>query len=332
MKNYAVDKHSAVPCRCLVLGGRGFIGSHLTRALLAQGHYVRCFDRHSAGTSNIGRQSLANCEDFNGDFTNPADVARALEGIDTCFHLVSTTLPKSSNADPVFDVESNLLGTVRMLRQAVQSGLRKVIFVSSGGTVYGVPESVPIEETHPTDPTCSYGIAKLAIEKYLALFQAQHGLEYSVLRLANPYGEGQRIESSQGAVAVFLGKILRGEPVEVWGDGSVIRDYIHIDDVVDVLLLALAYEGGERVLNIGSGQGHSVDEVLDALERAVGCNVVRRYRPGRSFDVQVSVLSIERARRALSWSPKVSFEQGVERFAAWMKTQIAGQLEHSEHP
>jgi UDP-glucose 4-epimerase len=308
--------------RCLVLGGRGFIGSHLTKALLAQGHTVRCFDRPSSGASEVPAADSANCESFEGDFTNPSDLAHALEGIDTCFHLISTTLPKSSNADPAFDVESNVLGTVRMLTQAVRSGVRKIVFVSSGGTVYGVPESVPIVETHPTDPVCSYGIAKLAIEKYLALFHAEHGLDYAVFRLANPYGEGQRIESSQGAVAVFLGKILRGESVEVWGDGSVIRDYIHIDDVVDALLLALEHPGSERLFNIGSGRGHSINEVLDALEHAVGTQVERRYRPGRSFDVPVSVLCIERARRALGWSPKVGFEEGIGRFADWMKFKL----------
>src|SRR5262249_42060795 len=142
-----------------------------------------------------------------------------LEGCQTCFHLVSTTLPKSSNADPVFDVESNVLATIRLLTQAIQTGLKKVVFVSSGGTVYGVPKQIPILETHATDPMCSYGITKLSIEKYLHLFHVLHGLDYTVLRLSNPFGEGQRVHASQGAVAVFLGKVLRGETVEIWGDG-----------------------------------------------------------------------------------------------------------------
>ena len=194
MQNFAHQLPGSKTKRCLVLGGRGFIGSHLTGALLAQGHQVRCFDRPSAGASDVQAADHATCEFFVGDFTNQNDLARALEGIDTCFHLISTTLPKSSNADPAFDIESNVLGTVRMLTQAVRTGVRKVVFVSSGGTVYGVPESVPIAETHPTDPVCSYGIAKLAIEKYLALFHAERGLDYTVLLLANPFGEVQRIE------------------------------------------------------------------------------------------------------------------------------------------
>lgn len=306
------------PKRCLVLGGRGFIGSHLVDALLACGHYVRCFDRpHMAplGETHISNPSF---ELYEGDLVSEADVAEALMGCEVCFHLVSTTLPKSSNADPAFDVESNVLGTVRLLTHAVKSGLKKIIFVSSGGTVYGVPTQLPISETHPTDPVCSYGITKLTIEKYLGLFHQLHGLDYTVLRIANPFGERQRTHASQGAVAVFLGKVLRGEPVEIWGDGSVVRDYIHIADVVDALLLSLHQTNGEHVFNIGAGCGYSLNELLDAIEKVTGRIANRHYLPGRAFDVPVSVLCIARAKKSLGWSPKVDFEQGLEKFAAWL--------------
>lgn len=306
------------PQRCLVLGGRGFIGTHLVDALLARGHYVRCFDRPHVAPLGDAHMSNPNFELYEGDLVSEADVTEALVGCEVCFHLVSTTLPKSSNADPVFDVESNVLGTVRLLTHAVKSGLKQVIFVSSGGTVYGVPTQVPIPETHPTDPVCSYGISKLAIEKYLGLFKQLHGLDYTVLRLANPYGERQRTHASQGAVAVFLGKVLRGEPVEIWGDGAVVRDYIHIADVVAALLAALKPTGNEHVFNIGAGRGHSLNEVLDAIEKVTGRTADRRYLPGRVFDVPVSVLDIGRARRSLAWSPRTSFHEGLERFAAWL--------------
>ncbi|MBW0446928.1 NAD-dependent epimerase/dehydratase family protein [bacterium M00.F.Ca.ET.228.01.1.1] len=325
MNNHASREVGNRSRRCLVLGGRGFIGSHLTRALLEQGFQVRCFDRPQSAVRGGHEIEHPDFELFEGDFVNPLDMQRALEGVDICFHLVSTTLPKSSNADPVFDVETNLLGTVRLLTQAVEAGVAKVIFVSSGGTVYGVPQAVPVPETHPTEPVCSYGIAKLAIEKYLALFHQQHGLDYAVLRLANPFGEGQRADAGQGAVAVFLGRILRGETLEVWGDGSVIRDYIYIDDVVRALILSIDVSGDERLFNIGSGRGHSVNEVLDVLERTVGRRAIRRYRPGRTFDVPASVLCIESARRSLGWAPQVEFDEGVERFAAWMKRELAEQ-------
>jgi len=314
------ESYSDQPKRCLVLGGRGFIGSHLIDALLNRGYLVRCFDRphiQPLSESHLENKNFELCE---GDLVSEADVASALEGCHACFHLVSTTLPKSSNADPVFDVESNVLGTVRLLAHSIQSGLKKIVFVSSGGTVYGVPKQIPILETHATDPMCSYGITKLSIEKYLHLFHALHGLDYTVLRLANPFGEGQRVHASQGAVAVFLGKVLRGEPIEIWGDGSVVRDYIYIRDVVDGLLAALERTTEERIFNIGSGRGHSLNELIDAIESVTGRIAKRRYLPARQFDVPANVLSIQRAREFLDWSPKTTFESGLNKFADWLQS------------
>jgi UDP-glucose 4-epimerase len=307
------------PLRCLVLGGRGFIGSHLVDALLAQGHIVRCFDRPYLTPPDGSSPPQHNFELREGDFVSEADVAEALADCEICFHLVSTTLPKSSNADPVYDVESNVMATLRLLNRAVEAKLRKIVFVSSGGTVYGMPRQLPIPEHHPTDPLCAYGITKLAIEKYLELYRHLHGLDYTVLRIANPFGERQRIQSSQGAVAVFLGKVLRGEPVEIWGDGSVIRDYIYIADVVEALLRAMAHTGDERVFNIGSGRGRDLNEILDIMARVTGRPVNRRYLPGRAFDVPVSVLSITRANEILRWFPQTDFETGLARFAEWLQ-------------
>jgi UDP-glucose 4-epimerase len=315
------------PKRCLVLGGRGFIGSHLVDALLEKGYLVRCFDRPQVAPMGDTYLSNPAFELYEGDFASEADITEALNGCDICYHLVSTTLPKSSNASPVFDVESNVIGTVRLLTHAVKFGIKKVIFVSSGGTVYGVPTQTPIPETHSTDPICSYGITKLAIEKYLKLFHQLHGLDYTVLRLANPYGERQRTHASQGAVAVFLGKVLRGEPVEIWGNGSVVRDYIHIADVVDALLISLEQtKGKQHVFNIGAGRGYSINEILDVIEKVTGRAAIRRYLPGRTFDVPVSLLSIERANQSLGWSPKLDFEQGLERFVAWLLNQSDAEM------
>jgi UDP-glucose 4-epimerase len=291
----------------------------LIDALLAQGYSVRCFDRPHV--TSLGHTHLSNLrfELYEGDLISEADIAEAMEGCDVCYHLVSTTLPKSSNADPIFDVESNVLGTLRLLNRAVKVGLKKLVFVSSGGTVYGPPIELPISEMHPTDPVCSYGISKLAIEKYLHLFHSLYGLEYTVLRLSNPFGERQRTHASQGAVAVFLGKVMRGEPVEIWGDGSVTRDYIHIADVVNALLISLKVSGESRVFNVGAGYGLSLNGLLDTIERVTGRLADRRYLPGRAFDVAESVLCIERARQCLDWSPQLDFEQGLKRFSTWLQ-------------
>lgn len=303
--------------RCLVLGGRGFIGSHLTDALLAAGHHVCCFDQ-----SPVPAQSThPRLEHRVADLASDQALESALSDCDICFHLVSTTLPHSSNLDPVFDIESNLLRSVKLLDMAVKHGVKKIIFTSSGGTVYGKPIQVPITETHPTEPTCSYGITKLATEKYLALYKQLHGLDYTVLRIANPFGERQRLNGQQGAIAVFMGKVLRGEVVEVWGDGSVVRDYIHISDVVQALVLAMPIESSAQgVFNIGSGQGYSLNEVLSAIEEVTSKQVLRRFLDVRTFDVPVSVLDISCAAKNLGWKPQTPFLQGLQRFHNWIES------------
>jgi UDP-glucose 4-epimerase len=308
--------------RCLVLGGRGFIGSHLVEGLLEQGFQVRCFGRsHDVSLTNNACSPNKHLEIFEGDLMSEADLSEALTGCDLCFHLISTTQPKSSNEDPLFDVESNLAGTIKLLKQAVKAGTKKIIFTSSGGTVYGVPVQTPIPEEHPNNPTCSYGITKLAIEKYLSLFHTLYGLEYGILRISNPFGERQRTQASQGAVAVFLSKALRNEEIEIWGDGSVVRDYIYIKDVISALISVSKYSGPEHIFNIGSGSGMSINELLNAIENITKRPTKRKYVNARSFDVPVSVLNIKKAKSILGWSPCISFEEGLDHFARWIEKQ-----------
>ena len=303
--------------KCLVLGGGGFIGSHVVDALIDGGHRVRVFERPRVPQYRACDGDTL--EWMEGDFQNSARVREAVQGVDTIVHLVSTTLPKGSNDDPEFDVQSNVIGSLRLLRSAVEAGVRKVVFISSGGTVYGVPVTIPIPETHPTEPRVSYAIGKLAVEKYLAVFRQQHGLDYAVLRVANPYGPRQRVDIAQGAVAVFLDAVLAGRDVEIWGDGSVIRDYVHVADVARAFVLALEYGGAERIFNIGSGQGRSLVELLDVIERAVGRPVPRRHLPARGIDVPSNVLDIARAQRELAWTPMVGLEEGVARTVEWLR-------------
>jgi UDP-glucose 4-epimerase len=303
--------------KCLVLGGGGFIGSHVVDALLERGHRVRVFERPRVPQYRpCDGESL---EWLEGDFQNSAIVSDAVRGVDAIVHLVSTTLPKTSNDDPEFDVQSNVIGTLRLLRFAVEAGVRKVVFISSGGTVYGVPVTIPIPETHPTEPRVSYAIGKLAVEKYLAVFEQQHGLGYAVLRVANPYGPRQRVDMAQGAVAVFVDAALSQRSVEIWGDGSVVRDYVHVADVARAFVLALEYGGSERIFNIGSGQGHSLNDLLNVIERAVGHPVPRRFLPARAIDVPSNVLDIARARRELGWAPQVGLDEGVARTVEWLR-------------
>jgi UDP-glucose 4-epimerase len=298
--------------RCVVLGGAGFIGSHLVERLLAAGHSVRVFDLNDPGPA--GRYPrYGEVEWVRGNFLEVEDVRRGIAGCEAAFHLAWTTLPKSSNEDPAADVEHNIAGTVRVLEAWRRAGGGKFVFISSGGTVYGAPRALPITEAQATYPLSSYGITKLAIEKYLELYRVLHGLDYCVLRVANPYGERQRIVSGQGAVTAFLYRAHRGEPIEIWGDGRVVRDYLYVGDVAEALARALDHRGERRVINIGSGAGRDLNEVLAAIERVLGRPVERRYAPGRNFDVPANVLDVSLARAELGWQPTTSFEDGLAR-------------------
>ena len=303
--------------KCVVLGGAGFIGSHLAERLSGAGHSVRIFGQHDRGSAGwaAGRRDI---EWVRGDFLSPGDVRGAIAGCQAAFHLAWTTLPRSSNEDPAADVAANVIGTLHLLEAWRREARGKFVFVSSGGTVYGVPRTVPITEEHPTHPITSYGITKLTIEKYLELYRVLHGVDYCVLRIANPFGERQRVASGQGAVTAFLHRAHRNEPIEVWGDGSVVRDYLYVGDVAEALARTLDYRGSFRVINIGGGVGRDLNQVLAAIERVIGRPVSRRYSPGRKFDVPANVLDIRLARAELGWQPVTPFEDGLRRTLRWI--------------
>lgn len=303
---------------CLVLGGAGFIGSHLSEGLLQAGHRVKVFDRpHIDSLSYLAGRT--DCRILTGDFLNPEDLARALPGVEIVFHLISTTLPQTSNDNAAYDVETNVLGTLRLLQLCRAHGVRKVVFVSSGGTVYGNPKYIPVDEAHPTQPTCSYGIHKLAIEKYLHLHHVLHGLDYCVLRPANLYGERQRPNVAQGAVAVFLDRALRGEAIQVWGDGSVVRDYVYVGDAVGAFLKAMAHSGEQKVFNIGSGAGTSLKDLIREIEAVLGRPLQVEYTPPRGFDVPVNILDASLAREQLGWSAGTTLATGLRKTHDWLR-------------
>ena len=299
----------------LVLGGAGFIGSHLAEALARDGHRVRIFDRpHVDRLPQLQRFEL-----FTGDFLNPQALAPAIAGAEVVFHLISTTLPKNSNDNPAYDVESNVLGTLRLLELCRSHKVRKLVFVSSGGTVYGPPRLTPVREDHPTDPICSYGVHKLMVEKYLQLEHHLHGLDYSVVRPPNLYGPRQRLDTAQGAVAVFLDRALRGEPIEIWGDGSVVRDYIYVADAVEALVKASRFKGEPRVFNLGSGRGTSLKELVAEIEKLVGKPVKVNYSAARALDVPVNVLDASAAAQHLGWRASTPLAEGLRRTYDWLR-------------
>jgi len=307
---------------CLVLGGAGFIGSNIVAGLVGRGHKVRVLDLPSIDLHNL-KECANSIEVMAGNFTNNHDISAALKGIDIVVHLVCSTMPGPSNENPIYDVETNVLSTLNLLEAALRERVKKIIFASSGGTVYGIPEKLPISETHPTNPICSYGITKLTIERYLSLFNHLYDLDYTVLRLGNAYGKGQRTDNVQGAVAVFLGQILNDEIITVWGDGSVVRDYLYIDDLVAAFLKVIENKTMSRIYNIAGGRRYSINEVLEIIRDTTGKKLRVEYASGRRLDVPVNYLDISRAGREIDWHPKTSLNEGIGRFWKWLTSKEA---------
>jgi UDP-glucose 4-epimerase len=306
----------------VVLGGCGFLGSHLCRDLVRNGHPVRVFDKPREGRRRV-EETLGGVELVEGDFASEGDVLGALRGADTVFHLVHTTVPGSSMERPAYDVESNVAASVRWLSRLGETGVRRIIFVSSGGTVYGVPQSELIDERHPTDPICSYGITKLALEKYVAMYATLAGADYRILRPSNVYGEGQRLRNGQGVIGVLAERALRGEPLEVWGTGESLRDYLYVSDFVDAARRLSSYTGPRRVFNVSSGEGRSVLDIIEVLGRRLGGLPEVEHVPSRDFDVPVNVLDSSLLRGEVGWEPSVGLEEGVERVVRWLRDERA---------
>lgn len=299
--------------RALVLGGSGFIGSHLVDALLADGHRVRVFDRQP----DRFRDALNGVDYRFGTLGDVADVAEALAGVDVVFHLVSTSVPSTSNLDPVADIQGNLVTAVQLLDQMKRLDVRRIVFLSSGGTVYGNPVTSPVTETHPLRPICSYGVVKVAIENYLFMYQDLYGIEPVVLRPSNPIGTRQGHVGVQGVVPTFLRRLLDGDPIQVWGDGSVVRDYLDVTDLASLCVQA-GKSDSVGVFNAGSGIGTSISEVLSIIESVTGRKADVRYQPARSFDVQRIVLDSELARQTFGWSSTIAIDESVRRLWNWL--------------
>jgi len=208
---------------------------------------------------------------------------------------------------------------VQLLQLMVTKGVSRVVFLSSGGTVYGIPEASPIPETHPLQPICSYGVVKVAIENYLFMYQSLHGIQPVVLRASNPYGERQGHVGVQGVIGTFLQKSKAREQIEIWGDGSVVRDFIHVSDLAD-LCIRVGTSEYCGILNAGSGEGHSIRDVIAVVERATDRKIDPVYKKGRAYDVPKAVLDISKAYREFNWKPGIDLLQGMKRTWKWMST------------
>lgn len=298
----------------LVTGGSGFLGRHLVEKLLEHGHNVVVLDIKEPPLNH------ANLTYFNGSFADTLVVQEAIKGCDIVYHLASTTIPKTSNDDPIYDIESNLCGSVRLIQEAVKSSIERFIFVSSGGTIYGAPSTLPVPESHDTNSTCSYGITKLSIEKYLYMFQKNSGIKTFSLRVSNPYGEHQNINSGLGALTTFCYKAINGEDITIWGDGTVVRDFIYIDDVVNALTKTLLVDHNGAVINIGYGKGISLNELIDLIQNSCDLKINVEYQKPRNFDIPEIYLDIKKAESILNWKPETNLQEGVNRLIQHIKS------------
>jgi UDP-glucose 4-epimerase len=307
--------------RCLILGGTGFIGSHLAELLLEKGLEVRIFSRSATFSSGVSAVRNA-IECHVGDFSDAEALAKAVKGCDYVYHLIATSVPTTSNRDMAFDVSSNLIATLRLLDICVRESVRQVAFSSSGGTVYGRTDHFPISECHSTEPQCSYGVTKLAIEKYLELFRIRHGMDYTVLRISNCYGPRLPIRGEQGVVGAFLDRLQRGEPITLWGDGSITRDYVYVRDVALAFQAVLGQPSPFRVFNIGTGVGTSLVNLMEMMEQATNCRFRVLKREARDTDVPVNILDTTRARKYLCWEATTTLEQGLINTWKWIQGSV----------
>lgn len=301
--------------KVLVLGGNGFIGSHVVDHLLAAGHKVRVFDR----SPEHFREPLKNVDYRLGSFDDTFQVAEALQGVDAVCHLISTTVPGTSNLDPVADVENNLINTLHLLEQMRKKSLHRILYLSSGGTVYGNSESSPINEEHLQNPISSYGVVKVAIEKYLNMYQYLYDFQPIILRPSNPYGARQGHAGVQGLIGTLLARMLADETLEIWGDGSIVRDYIHVSDLAHLCVTSLD-SNICGVFNAGSGDGYSINEIINLIRDMADKELQITYHEGRSFDVQEVVLDISHASIQFDWKPTISIVDGMQEQLQWLKS------------
>lgn len=305
---------------CLVLGANGFIGSPLVNSLAIKGHQVRCFDRFKTNLTNFEADS-PNIEIFRGDFMNASSIEEALTGIDYVFHFISMTNPRTAENDPLVDIRTNLSMSVQLFDLSVKSSVKKIIFASTGGAIYGDNPVPKLNEDQRTLPVSPYAINKLAIENYLAYFKRKHGLDYQVLRISNPYGPGQNTLSGQGVISIFLENALNNRPITIYGDGSMIRDYLYIDDLTSAITDIFDKDSQNNIYNVGSGNGVSVNELVRLISQVTGLDPEIIHKPKPSSFIDRVVLDTTRLEKEFGFAAKISLEDGIRKTWQSLKTK-----------
>jgi len=303
--------------RILVTGGAGFIASHVVDRFIERGHEVAVLDNLSSGFRTLVN---AAARFYQADLTDAAAVERCFaefrpEGVD---HHAAQIDVRRSVDDPVFDAGTNILGALGLLQACTRHGVRKFVYASTGGALYGEGRTLPATEEHPVNPESPYGVSKHTLEHYLYLWKLLHGLDYTVLRYPNVYGPRQNPHGEAGVNAIFILLMLRGKRPRIFGTGEQVRDYLYVTDVVEANERALALGSGEMV-NLGTGIGTSVNDIFRELKTIVGFTGEPVYEAARPGEVQRIYLDATRARQVLGWTPSVSFHDGLVKTVEWSR-------------
>lgn len=310
----------------IILGAAGFIGTNLTIALAKEKdrynnyiNHITLFGRKGVDFSHITKYGFSNISIMTENFNIESDFETITKNQDIVYHLISTTVPTTSNQQIAHELTANVVVTAKLLEACVKNEVKKVVFLSSGGTVYGKEKTMPLKEDTATNPISSYGVQKIAIEKLLYLYRYMYGLDYCVIRLANPYGPYQRPNGVLGAVTTFTYKALMGEPITVYGDGSVVRDFIYIDDAVKGIMNIVNGESRQRIFNLGCGQGASIKEVINTIQDVLDVEINVQYISGRKVDVPINVLDITLYEETYGKLNPISLAVGVKKTADFMR-------------
>ncbi|MDY7102851.1 MAG: GDP-mannose 4,6-dehydratase [Actinomycetota bacterium] len=314
--------------KALVTGGAGFIGSTLVDRLLGEGHEVWALDNLVTGSLDNLVDARTHGDRFHfieADLRDTAVVDQiGATGVEVVFHLAAQADVRVSVDRTAYDAEVNVLGSINAMDGARAAGARKVVFASSGGTIYGDPrpEDLPINESHPQKPLSPYGVAKMVVGHYLASYQALHGLEFTALALANVYGPRQDPHGEAGVIAIFTGLLLEPKPCTIFGDGEQTRDFIYVDDVVDAFARAAAAGPSDgQLINVGTGEEVSVNRLYEVMSAAAGIGDPAVYKPARAGELERSVLDASKAGRLLDWKPQVDLETGIGRVIDWFRAR-----------
>lgn len=311
----------------LLLGAAGFIGTNLAIELAKDtANHITLVDRKAEYFSNIRRFGFNNVLIKESTLDDNMAFDDILRGQDIVYHLVSTNVPTTSNLQITQDIQTNVIFSSNLFDACVRSRVKKVVFLSSGGTVYGKEVNCPLPENTPTNPISSYGIQKVTIEKLLYLYNYMCGLDYRIIRLSNPYGPYQRPNGVLGAVTTFTYKAIKNEEIAVYGDGSVVRDFIYIDDAIKGILNIVNGDCKYRTFNLGCGHGTSIKEVLTCIESALGISLKIKYEKGRAVDVPVNYLDISRYEKYYGNLNPISLHDGIIKTAEFMKKYYEGML------